>query len=56
MTTLDAFTKEKPKAKNVYLTIQSTFEKHCKGCSELLESEKAGMWIRIKCKADKCVK
>ncbi|MEM1552167.1 MAG: hypothetical protein QW734_05575 [Candidatus Bathyarchaeia archaeon] len=47
---------EKPKPVNIYLTIQSTFERLCKGCSELVESEKAGAWIRVKCKAEKCIK
>jgi len=54
--TLEHFLVENQQPKNIYITIPQTFEKQCKGCSELLEGEKAGMWIRVKCKADKCIK
>lgn len=44
------------KHKSIYVTIQSTFERYCKGCSELVEFKVLGVWVQVKCKAEKCVK
>lgn len=51
--TLDAFL---VKPRNVYLTIHQTFERRCKECSELLGSEEKGMWVRVFCGAERCIK
>jgi len=56
MSSLEKFIVEPPKAKNVYVTIQPSFEKYCKGCNELLNSECQGQWVRVFCKSEKCVK
>jgi len=60
MSTLDVFVSEKREenvVKNVYVTTRLTFEKYCKGCRELVRSEQLkGEWVRVFCKAEKCVK
>jgi len=53
---LERFCQAVEKAKNIYITIPSTFEKFCKDCAELLDKEELGAYVRVHCKAEKCIK
>ena len=44
------------KQTKIYITKTLTFEKICKGCSELVKVEDFTEVKRVSCRADKCVK